>query len=181
MLLWHPLPWPMLYGWLVPPHLDAPATGLLLAWLKHQRPATWARLAGSPLSLLAGLLLFGASLTLRGVPAAMAFPLLANAASAFAILWLHGLSFGAADRRLRPSAAWGSRLTYCLYLAHWPVFGIWPTLGLAPPVAVSVCVVLGASVLFALLLHVGVEKPFLQLRRRWDAGPIAPAGLARSS
>jgi peptidoglycan/LPS O-acetylase OafA/YrhL len=126
------------YYRLPPLRLDAPALGLLLAWLRRYAPAIWARMDGRlgmlalGLSIwVAALALFAADVTSRpaaapeiaGLAMSTVYLPLISAGGAAIIIWLHGTPRWPAWPCLRLPVLWGSRLSYGVYLVHLPIFG----------------------------------------------------------
>lgn len=69
----------------------------------------------------------------------------------------------------RSSVVWLGKISYPLYLWHWPLFAFaWLAYGTKPPAEVRYALI-AASVLLAWLTYVGVEKPI-----RFGAGPLHP-------
>lgn len=77
----------------------------------------------------------------------------------------------------RPACQWFGRVSYSLYLAHWPLLSAAFGIGGAPGVAVG----LAGLPLAAWLLHLAVEAPSIRLSRRVDRwiGGAATVSAAR--
>ena len=82
-------------------------------------------------------------------------------------------------------AQWGGRLSYCLYLIHWPLIITllgalhWykPELPKQQVLVLMLSVGLPVILLFAWVLHVTVEKPFMKLGRRIATPSPLPQSL----
>lgn len=155
--------------------LDGLLAGVLLAVWKTYRPASWQRAAGrANLVFIAGLAIMALSFWLfrerTGLLGnSIGWPVLSFGlallvfAGAQADSWI--------GRRAFPGAAWLAAVSYSLYLVHKPVFKLVEThLGAALDGHGYVAfVVYGtASLIAAAILYYAVERPALQLRRRWQ-------------
>jgi peptidoglycan/LPS O-acetylase OafA/YrhL len=149
--------------------LDGLVMGVLLAVVRVHRPALWARaLEHRAWVLLTGALTFAASVWLfedRESTAATVFgyPLL-SLGLAFVVL-----GCAAPGQRAVPGAAFIATVSYSLYLSHKQALHLmksWQgeTLGAHPWLAVAAYGT--ATLLYGLLLHFAVERPFLALRAR---------------
>jgi len=171
------------YYRLPPLRLDAPALGLLLAWLRRHNPAIWGRMDGRIGMLALGLSIWAAALALfavdltgrpvgapeiAGLAMTTVYLPLISAGCAAIIIWLHGAPRWPTWSCLRLPVLWGSRLSYSVYLVHLPIFGWWAARISNHPGAGGMISVLGASVFVAWTLHVLVEQPILALRDRPD-------------
>ena len=70
---------------------------------------------------------------------------------------------------------WTGRISYGLYLWHYPVFGYVHTLGLPGPAALAVMYV--AVFVVAGLSYYCIERPFLRMKQRFKAPANPPAGV----
>ena len=168
--------------------LDGLLAGVVLAATQAYRPALWARLqAKANLALLAGVVLTGIALAIfqdrAGLLASvLGYPLLSwglalvVAAATSPACWL--------GRHRVPGAGWLALVSYSLYLDHKLVFHAvqaWlaahPALqGLAAFALYAACALAGGA-----LLHYAVERPFLRLRDRLQAGHATRPALAPTS
>lgn len=154
--------------------LDGLLAGVSLAALKAYQPILWQRLsAHGNKALLSGLAIVWVAVWLFQprtglVGNSIGWPILSAGlallvfAGAQRTGWLGSLTF--------PGAGWLAAISYSLYLVHKPIYHIVGTrfgdaLNGHGPLAFATYA--AASLLGATILFVAVERPGLQLRRRW--------------
>jgi peptidoglycan/LPS O-acetylase OafA/YrhL len=175
--------------------MDGLLAGVVLALVQTFRPASWARWMRSPLGAV---LLTALCLGLSGplctdtktrVSSALVFPLVSLGFAALVVFAM--TDAGARILGRVPGARWLASVTYCVYLSHklviHAVHGALAKYGMgtyhpATVLASAACVLAVATV-----LHLGVERPFLRLRKRWASSgsargdSAAPAAYVRRS
>jgi peptidoglycan/LPS O-acetylase OafA/YrhL len=93
-------------------------------------------------------------------------------------LTLGAVMMGDAKVPLEPAIRVAARLSYSLYLVHFPLLPLTIVLArtIEAPVAGYWSIYLALSLLFACLIHFSIEKPFLILKDRIAANrKLAPA------
>jgi peptidoglycan/LPS O-acetylase OafA/YrhL len=153
--------------------LDGLLCGVMLATLRVYAPLRWTQWQRYAMPMLAaGLCLVALALWLfrdrTGLLSnAIGWPLLS--------FGIGGVVFAAADRgnwlgRLRvPGAAWIAAVSYSLYLSHklaFHVVSVWLAPSLTGERALTFAAYALGVLLFGAVLHYGVERPFLRLRKR---------------
>ena len=160
--------------------LDGLLVGAALASVKEFRPGIWVRWADRPgrVFLLSLVMLVPAALTFHsdgGAWGAVVFGYSALALGFGALLVsVSGPKSWAGVREL-PGAGALARLAYALYLCNDPVLkgvrSLLATWGLPADGPEGIVLAVGSLLLSAILLHHGVERPFLALRSRLSEVP----------
>jgi peptidoglycan/LPS O-acetylase OafA/YrhL len=160
--------------------LDGLLAGVLLAAIQAYRAPWWHALQARANQLaIAGLVVVGGAIwlfrhRLAFTPSVFGFPLLSLGLAMLVCVAAGRQSFG---RWHVPGAGWIAAISYSLYLSHKlamhataTLLASWPAIHGPLAFAIQAMAILGLGV----LLHVGVERPFLRLRaRRASATPAS--------